>query len=514
VAVGFADPVHGAALLLQRLDRLRAARDEDRVEHGAAHALEVVVGLDALGAAVLVLARGVDGRAAGADGVRQGAGALESADHGVVGDRVVAVGDHDGDAASLDGRLGGHEVSLAETLGGLAVVGAAFLLGDLVGADELCDLLGEAKVDVAQALGHLVVDPRVVTVVKLEGERCGQVSLLVLCKRVVEELGLVVVLAELLRAQTSLHALNLCGDVLVGAVLDLCRWGSLEAVRPVVDSALSDSMAHGTVAVLVHDRADGLVDGQLLPVGTETAELSVGVGEVAALQQRVVGESNTGDDVTSAEGDLLGLGEVLVDVAVQFVLTHVVDGNQLLWPDLGGIKGIELELVLVCLGKDLNTKVPLGEGSVVNGLVEVLSVEIGVLASKLESLVPDEAVNTKAWLEVELDKEALALGVVESEGVDTETLHHAVGSGNTTVGVCPHEHVGGLGVKVLEVPEVVVSCEMMISGCSLKDFLSMRHTSLCLGDLVVRLRLAGVDDIGELDRILNEENGNVVSAIR
>jgi hypothetical protein len=74
--------------------------------------------------------------------------------------------------------------------------------------------------------------------------------------------------------------------------------------------------------------------------------------------------------------------------------------------------------------------------------------------------------------------------------------------------------VGGLGVKVLEVPEVVVSCEMMISGCSLKDFLSMRHTSLCLGDLVVRLRLAGVDDIGELDRILNEENGNVVSAIR
>jgi hypothetical protein len=74
--------------------------------------------------------------------------------------------------------------------------------------------------------------------------------------------------------------------------------------------------------------------------------------------------------------------------------------------------------------------------------------------------------------------------------------------------------VGGLGVEVLEVPEVVVSCEMPISGCSRKDFLSMGLTSLCLGDLVVRLRLAGVDDIGELDRILNEEDGNVVAAMR
>ena len=185
-------------------------------------------------------------------------------------------------------------------------------------------------------------------------------------------------------------------------------------------------MAHSTVAVLVHDRADGLVDGQLLPVGAETAELSVGVREVAALQQRVVGEANTGDDVTSAEGDLLGLGEVLVDVAVQFVLTHVFDGNQLLRPDLGGVEGIEFELVLVCLREDLNTKVPLGEGAVVNGLVEVLAVEIGVLTSKLESLVPDEAVNTKTWLEVELDKEALALSIVESKGVDSETLHHTV----------------------------------------------------------------------------------------
>ena len=78
------------------------------------------------------------------------------------------------------------------------MVGAAFLLGDPVGADELGDLLGEAEVDVAQAFRHFVVDPGVVAVVELEGERGCQVGLFVLCEGVVEELGLVVVLAELL----------------------------------------------------------------------------------------------------------------------------------------------------------------------------------------------------------------------------------------------------------------------------------------------------------------------------
>ena len=141
VPVGFAHPVHGAALLLEGRDGLRAAGDEDAVEHGAAHALEVVVGLDARGAAGLVLAGGEDGGAARADGVRQGAGALERAEHGVVGDGVVAVGDEDGDAARLDRGDGGHEVGLAEALGCLAVVGTAFLLRDFVGTDELGDLL-------------------------------------------------------------------------------------------------------------------------------------------------------------------------------------------------------------------------------------------------------------------------------------------------------------------------------------------------------------------------------------
>jgi len=73
--------------------------------------------------------------------------------------------------------------------------------------------------------------------------------------------------------------------------------------------------------------------------------------------------------------------------------------------------------------------------------------------------------------------------------------------------------VSGLGVKVLEVPEVVVGCKKMLV-IDLSNTVSTRHTSLSLGNLVVGLRLASVNDIRELDRILNEENGNVVAAKR
>jgi hypothetical protein len=109
-------------------------------------------------------------------------------------------------------------------------------------------------------------------------------------------------------------------------------------------------------------------------------------------------------------------------------------------------------------------------------------VEIGVLTLELESFVPNERVGTKMRDPVVLDEGALALGVDQSEGVDTETLHVSERSGDSSVGKDPRLHGGRLGVKRHEVPGVVVG-------------------SLSLRDLVVRLRLYSVDKVDELDGI-------------
>ena len=86
-----------------------------------------------------------------------------------------------------------------------------------------------------------------------------------------------------------------------------------------------------------------------------------------------------------------------------------------------------------------------------------------ILTCYFESLVPNEAVHTKTRLKVELHEVLFLLVVVKCVCVDTESLHHAVGSGDTAVGVGPHEHVGGLRVEVLEVPEVVVCCKVELA---------------------------------------------------
>lgn len=93
---------------------------------------------------------------------------------------------------------------------------------------------------------------------------------------------------------------------------------------------------------------------------------------------------------------------------------------------------------------------------------------------------------------MKLDKVTLPLGVLKSISVDTKPLNHSKRSGNATIRHGPHQHVRRLGVHIRKVPEI-------------------RMCRLRLRDLIVRLWLAGVDQICKLDGILDEEDGDVVS---
>ena len=305
------------------------------------------------------------------------------------------------------------------------MLGASLFSGHVT-ANHFRDALSELKIDLTEALTETLVDDGVVTVVKLEGESVFHVHLLVLRHGVVEELSLVLVLPELAGLHAGLDAGSLLRVVDVGALLARGRRNSLVTVGPVVDLALGDGVSHGTVTVEVHDGANRLVDWQLFPVDTQTRELGVLVGEVASLQKRVVAEADTRNDVACAEGGLLGLGEELVGVLVQLELTNVSDGDKLLRPDLGSVQDVKIEVVLLGLWEDLDTELPLGVSATVDSHPQVLAMEVGVLTSNLESLVPDETVDTELGGEVKLDEAPLALGVDECVGVDTETLHHTV----------------------------------------------------------------------------------------
>ncbi len=248
-----------------------------------------------------------------------------------------------------------------------------------------------------------------------------------------------------------------------------------------------------TVAGVVVHRRDRPVDRQLGEVrAAEPDQLGIQVGEQPGLQQRVVREVDAGDDVLYAERHLLGLGEEIVGVAVEHQPSHRPHRHPLLRNDLRRVEKIEVKRVLVGFRHELHAEFPLRERTVLDRLPQVPPVEVGVLARDLLRLVPDQGVRAELRPPVELDEGPLPGGIDEPEGVHAEALHHPVAARQCPVRHQPHHHVHRLGDEADEVPQGVVR-----GGC--------------LRDLVVRLRLHRMDEVGELDTVLNEEYRHVVT---
>ena len=117
---------------------------------------------------------------------------------------------------------------------------------------------------------------------------------------------------------------------------------------------------------------------------------------------------------------------------------------------------------------------------------------VGIGAGDLDALVPVQRMRAGDGGPVKLHEARLPLGVHQAEGVHAEALHGAEASRQRAVGHDPHQHVGRLRHEGDEVPERVVGAR------------GLRHA-------VVRFRLHGVDQVGELHRVLDEEHGDVVA---
>ena len=110
-------------------------------------------------------------------------------------------------------------------------------------------------------------------------------------------------------------------------------------------------------------------------------------------------------------------------VAVEFKLSNISHREILFGPDLGGIEGVEIEIVSLTLGNCLDTKVPFGVLATLDCSPEILAVEVGILSCQLQGFVPHETVYTKMRCEVELDEVRLSLGVEQFVSVHTKPIH-------------------------------------------------------------------------------------------
>ena len=137
-------------------------------------------------------------------------------------------------------------------------------------------------------------------------------------------------------------------------------------------------------------------------------------------------------------------------------------------------------------------QLPFREVAGLDRVPQVAAVEIRIGAVDLDRLVPDHRLQAELRLPVELDEGRFVLGVDQPEGVDAEAFHEAEGARDGAVRHDPHDHVHAFGRQRDEVPEIVVR-------------------RLRLREGAVGLRLHRMDQVGKLDRVLDEEDRDVVA---
>src|SRR5215813_7476797 len=169
---------------------------------------------------------------------------------------------------------------------------------------------------------------------QFEGERLGDVLLLALRLTYVKLPCLAVMVGEGLRADAQFGPL--CGSG-VGVKALLRRFARTTGftgpgIRLVVSPACRIVHSHVPVLLEMMHRALGRVDRNMGEVWTpETFELRIEVGEVAPLEEGIIRKVDPRHDIQRAEGDLLGLGEEIVDTAIEHESADMPNGDILLW---------------------------------------------------------------------------------------------------------------------------------------------------------------------------------------
>ncbi len=210
------------------------------------------------------------------------------------------------------------------------------------------------------------------------------------------------------------------------------------------------------------------------------------------MEQRVVGEVDARHDVLRAEGDLLCLGEEIVDAAIEHQPTDAAHLHLFLRNELGGVEDVECELVGEIVVEQLHPQLPFGEIAALDRVPQIAAMKVGVGAVDLERLVPYHGLQAELRLPVKLDESRFAPSIDHPEGMDAEPFHESERARDRAIRHRPHQHVRRFRHQRYEVPEIVVRA------------LRLRETA-------VGLLLHGMDQVGELHRVLDEEDRDVVA---
>ena len=208
----------------------------------------------------------------------------------------------------------------------------------------------------------------------------------------------------------------------------------VDGVRLIVRRVGINILTVHPVALEVVVRAGWAVNRDFVEVRpAKTADLRIGVREQTSLQERIVGEIQPRHDMPRVERNLLVFGKEVIRVAVEHHFTHQLNRHQLFRDQLRRVKQVEIELKFVLFRYELQAQLVLREIARFNGLPQLAAMEVRVAPGQLLRLVPHQRGFAHHRLPVEAHKRGFALGIDQTEGMDTKPFHRAIAARNAAV---------------------------------------------------------------------------------
>ena len=224
----------------------------------------------------------------------------------------------------------------------------------------------------------------------------------------------------------------------------------------------------------------------------EPADLGVRVGKQAPLEERIVGEIDARNKVTGMERGLLRLSKEVDRIAIEHHSPDDFDGNNFLWNDFRRVKDVEVKTLGLRFVKRLDAELPFGKRALGDRLIEVATMKVWVRSVDLYCFLPDDRGGADGRTPVEFDEGRFTIRVDQPEGMNSEPFHHPERARNGPIGHDPQDHVHAFRQERDEIPKRVVGRGV-------------------LGIAAVGLHFDRMDEVGKLDRILDEEDGNVIA---
>ena len=209
------------------------------------------------------------------------------------------------------------------------------------------------------------------------------------------------------------------------------------------------------------------VDRNMREVGTPQAfELGIEIRKIAPLQERIVPKVDAGHDILRAEGNLLGLGEKVVDTAIEHQPADAPNRYLFLRDQFGGVEHIEVKLLGELFVEELQAQLPLGVVARLNRIPQIAPMKVRIGAVDLHRFVPHDRLQPELGFPMKLHEGRFTLGVDQAKGMNAKAFHEAERARNRPVRHNPHNACGCFPAIAKQSPK---SCHALTPPAESRD---------------------------------------------